>query len=114
MTGAVATGDGEAFTQIPRNMSGYYLSSVSASVYTAGTTGTTDVQLRNMDKLRDFLSTVITIDSGETSTYTAAAPAVINAAQDDVQRGDRIAIDIDAVSTTAPIGLCVEMEWSRP
>ena len=74
---------------------------------TAGTTNTTDIQLHNLTQTADILSTVITIDSGETGSDTAATPAVINTAEDDLQTNDLIRVDVDAVSTTAAKGLIV-------
>ena len=57
-----------------------------------------------------MLSTVMTIDTTETDTSTAATPAVIDTANDDVATGDKISIDVDAVSSgTAPKGLYVEL-----
>lgn len=73
-----------------------------AEVLTAGTTGTTDIQIYRMRGTSDMLSTKITIDSGETGSDTAAAAAVIDSSYDDVVSYDVLRIDVDAVSTTAP------------
>lgn len=110
----LATGDGQAFFRVPAELNGMNLTDVEASVYTAGTTGTLDVQIRNHTDTADMLSTKITIDSAETDTTTAATPAVINTATDDVVTGDIIAIDIDAVHTTAAKGLVVQMKFELP
>ena len=109
-----ATGDGIAFFRIPPKLNGYNLVSVAACVYTAGTTGTTDIQIRNKTDSQDMLSTKITIDSGETDTLTAATAAVINTSYDDVATGDLIAIDVDAISTTPAKGLYVELVFQLP
>jgi len=100
----VATGDGagDLFFRVPSTMNGMNLIAVAACVQTAGTTGTTDIQIHNVTDTADMLSTVITIDSGETDSSTAATAAVINAATDDV------------VSTTAPKGLLVELQFRLP
>lgn len=111
---ATATGDGKAFFRVPAELNGMNLTGVAANVYTAGTTGTTDIQIRNMTDSQDMLSTKITIDSEETDTATAATPAVINTTYDDVATGDKLAIDVDAVSTTAAKGLYVEMRFEIP
>lgn len=110
----VTTGDGKAFFRVPAELNGMNLTGVAATVYTAGTTNTTDIQIRNVTDTVDILSTKITIDSGETDTATAATPAVINASNDDVATGDKIAIDIDATSTTKAKGLYVEMRFELP
>lgn len=111
----LATGDGQALIIMPPAVNGMNLVSVRAAVETAGTTGTTDIQVRNVTDSVDMLSTKLTIDSGETSSQTAATAAVINTSNDDVATGDVLAIDIDAVSTTAPTGpLTVTLEFRLP
>ena len=109
-----ATGDGKYFFRIPKELNGFNLTRVAAVVYTAGTTGTTDIQIRNKTQSADMLTTKITIDSGETDTSTAAAAAVIDTANDDVATGDAIAVDVDAVSTTPAQGLYIELQFSIP
>lgn len=105
-----ATGDGKAMFEVPEELAGMNIAAVGAYVYTAGTTGTTDIQIRNVTQTADTLSTKITIDSTEVSSRTAAAPAVINTSEDDLTLGDRLAIDVDAVHTTPAVGLTV---WFR-
>lgn len=109
-----ATGDGKAFFRVPSALNGWNLVAVAANVYTAGTTNTLDIQIRNVTDTVDILSTKLTIDSTETDSSTAATPAVINASNDDVATGDKIAIDIDAVHTTAAKGLYVELTFQLP
>ena len=109
-----ATGDGKAFFRVPSVMNGYNLIGVAMSVYTAGTTNTTTVQIRNITQAADMLTTRITIDSAEVDSSTAAAPAVIDTSNDDVATGDRIAIDVDAIHTTPAKGLFVEMIFQAP
>lgn len=111
---SLATGDGQAFFRIPEELNGMNLTAVAAAVYTAGTTNTTDIQIRNKTQSADMLTTKITIDSTETDSSTAATAAVIDTANDDVATGDIIAIDIDAVATTAPKGLVVSMRFALP
>lgn len=112
----VSTGDnaGSIAFRVPVEMNGWNLVSVGAAVVTAGTTGTTDVQVRNITQGADMLSTVITIDSGETDSSTAATPPVIDATNDDVATGDQIVVDVDAVSTTPPEGLIVTLGFRLP
>jgi len=112
----VATGDGagDLFFRVPSTMNGMNLVAVAACVQTAGTTGTTDIQIHNVTDTADMLSTVITIDSGETDSSTAATAAVIDGTADDVATGDVLRIDVDAVSTTAPKGLLVELQFRLP
>lgn len=108
---ATGNGAGDLFFRVPSTMNGMNLVGVAAAVQTAGTTGTTDIQVHNVTQAADMLSTVITIDSGETDSSTAAAAAVIDTANDDVATGDQLRIDVDAVSTTAPKGLLIELQF---
>jgi hypothetical protein len=61
-----------------------------------------------------MLSTVITIDSGETGSDTGATAAVIDTGNDDVITNDLLRIDVDAISTTAPKGLIITLEFRLP
>jgi len=112
----VTTGDGagDLFWRVPSVLNGYNLVGVAAAVRTAGTTGTTDIQIHNVTQAADMLTTKITIDSGETDSATAATAAVIDTGNDDVATGDIIRIDVDAVSTTEPLGLLVELTFQLP
>lgn len=108
---SLTTGDGKFYFTIPPELDGMVISAVFARVVTAGTTNTTDFQLHNVTDGVDILSTKLTIDTGETSSATAATPAVINASNDDVATNDLIRLDIDATSTTAPKGLIIRITF---
>ena len=110
----ITVGDGAAYVTVPSSYAGMNLVAVHARVITAGTTGTTDIQIHNLSQTADMLSTKITIDSGETGSDTAATAAVIDTSNDDVASWDILRIDVDAVSTTAPKGLIVTMEFRLP
>lgn len=110
----VATGNGAGYILTPAAVNGMDLVAVHAEVITAGTTGTTNIQIANVTDSVDMLSTVLTIDSGETGSDTAATPAVINTSSDDVATYDLLRIDVDAVSTTPPQGLIVTLEFRLP
>jgi hypothetical protein len=105
----VGDGAGGLFFRVPSALNGMNLVGVAAAVGTAGTTGTTDIQIYNVTQAADMLTTKITIDSTETDSKDATAAAVIDTANDDVATGDILRIDIDAVSTTKPKGLVVEL-----
>ena len=49
----------------------------------------------------DMLSTRITVDANEKTSYTAAAAPVINASNDDVATGDILRVDVDVAGTGA-------------
>jgi hypothetical protein len=110
----VATGDGKGYLHIPPELNGMNLVYVHARVITAGTTGTSDIQIHNVTDAQDMLSTKLTVDSAETGSDTAASSAVINTSFDDVATNDLLRIDVDAVSTTAPKGLIVSLGFQLP
>lgn len=106
----IATGSGKVMLTVPDSMSGYFLETAHLSVGSAGTTNTTSIQIRNLAKAaRKFFSTVVSIDSGETGSDTAAAAYAITAANRDVGAYDRLMIDVPSVSSTPPKGPMVIM-----
>lgn len=107
----VATGDGKAYYVIPDEMTNMNLSRVAATVITAGSTGSTTIAIYNVTDSQEMLSTLMSIETGEISTRTSATPGTIDTSHDDVVTGDLIRIDVDSVSSTAPKGLIVEMEF---
>jgi hypothetical protein len=109
-----ATGDRKATFVVPSSMHLMNLVEVHGEVDTAGTTNTLDVQLRNVTQTADMLSTKLTIDTGETGSDTAATGYVINASEDDLATYDVIAVDVDAVHSTAAKGLVVTMIFRLP
>lgn len=106
----LSTGDGKMYFTIPARLNGLHIRKVRATVITAGTTGTTDIQLANVTDTTDLFSTKLTIDSGETSSDTAATAAVITFANAACTTNEVWRVDIDAVSTTAPKGLILSLE----
>lgn len=97
----VATGDGQAIMVVPASVNGMNLVAAHAFVTTVSSSGTLTVQIRNVTDSHDMLSTRITIDASEYTSYTAAAAPVINASYDDVATGDLIAVDVDVAGTGA-------------
>lgn len=108
---AVQTGDSAFVMCVPLDLDGAELVRVAAFVSTVSSSGTPTVQLRNITKSVDMLSTRITIDVSEFTSYTAAAPAVINTSNDRVDSGDLIAVDVD-VAGTGTTGLGVLLVFS--
>jgi hypothetical protein len=104
-----ATGDGAAYYPIPPELNGANITYVHLWAVTAGTTGTSDVQIARVRSgtPADVLSTKVTIDSTEQGSDTAASAAVINTSNDDVATNDVLRVDVDALSTTKPRGLIV-------
>lgn len=109
-----ATGDGKAYVAIPANLNGARLTAVQGNVVTAGTTGTTDIQLARVRSgtPADILTTKLTIDSGETGSDTATAYA-ISTTNNEMATGDVIRVDVDAVAGTPAIGLNLTLEFTK-
>lgn len=107
------TGDGIAHMTIPIELNGMNLVSVGGHVYTVSSSGTPTFQIHNLTDAVDMLSTLITIDATEKDSSTAAAAAVINAANDDVATGDEIRLDCDVVGTGTK-GMEIRMGFRLP
>ena len=112
------TGDGKFYFHIDSRIDGMDLVDVHAEVITAGVSGngaeTEDIQIHNVTQAADMLSTKLTIDAGETGSDTAAAPAVIDGANDDVAENDLLRVDVDAVHTTPAKGLLLTLGFRLP
>lgn len=93
------TGDGLIYITIPPAFNGKNLSVPHAAVYAASSSGAVSIQIHNVTDGVDMLSTLLTIDVSEYSSYTAATPAVVNATYALVSTGDRLRIDIDGAGT---------------
>lgn len=103
----VDTGDGKFIFVIPHDLDQAELVHAAAYVTVAGSC---TVQIRNITQAYDFLTTPITIDGGEFSSYTAGTPPVIDEDRL-VDKGDRIAIDVDAADGTCE-GLGVILQFA--
>jgi hypothetical protein len=109
----LTTGDGKAIFCIPARMNGWNLIAAHAFVTTVSSSGLPTVQIRNVTDAVDMLSTKVSIDASEFTSYTAAAAPVIDTAHDDVATGDLIAIDVDVAGTGAK-GLGVILTFALP
>lgn len=110
---ALTTGDGKAYFRVNSQLDGYDLFAVAAQVTTVSSSGTPTVQINNVTQAADMLSTKLTIDANEVDSSTAAVPAVIDAANDDVATADQLRIDVD-VAGTGTKGLIVELTFRKP
>jgi hypothetical protein len=110
---AITTGDGKAYVTIPAVLNGWNLTAAHAGLTTVSSSGLPTIQIRNVTDSQDMLSTRITIDANEKTSYTAATAPVIDAAKDDVATGDLLAIDIDGAGTGAK-GLMVMLQFGKP
>jgi hypothetical protein len=119
-----STGDGKFYFVVPPKFNAWDLTGVSAQVVTVGTTGTLNVDLARCavvasgdacsGTVDDMLSTNLTIDSGEGKSSTAATPAVIDTAKDDIATDQIIRVDIDVVHTTEAKGLILNLTIEKP
>ena len=100
-TTVVTTGDGKYIFFIPPELDFLLLRTAYAYITTVSSSGALTIQVRNVTDSVDILSTALTIDANEFSSLTAATSYVINKANDLVQSGDRIAIDVDGAGTGA-------------
>jgi len=98
---ALSTGDNAANAKfpIPQEMNGWNLVAAHAFVTTVSSSGTPTYMIHNLTDTNDMLSTAITIDANELTSYTAATAPAVNGATDDVVTGDMIRIDKDVAGT---------------
>jgi hypothetical protein len=106
----VTTGNGKAYFTIPEMLNGFDLIRAQATVVTAGTTNATTVMVHNLTDAVDMLTGAVSIASGN----TVGTVGTIDTSNDDVATNDIIRIDVPTVSTTAPQGLMVVLEFKLP
>jgi hypothetical protein len=98
----LAVGDAEAYFAVPKQLNGWRLHDVAASLDVASMSGSPTIQLRRrragVDA--DMLATELTIAANETDSSSAPA-AVFDPSNDDVATGDRIYVDCNASGTGA-------------
>ena len=106
----VTVGDDKARIPIPSELNGFELIRIHATIDGLSTSGVVTVQLYNITQAVDILSTPITIDEGEDSSYTAAIQPVIASANRLVATDNRIRCDVDTGGTGTK-GLVVFMTY---
>jgi hypothetical protein len=111
----VSIGDGAKYIYIPPQLDNMKLVFIQGQHVTAGTTSnTTEVQVYNLTKAVDMLSTVLSIDYNELTSVTAGTPVVINDANSLISTNDVLRVDVDAVTTVAPKGLILTLGFRKP
>lgn len=121
---AVTTGDGKRYIPIPADLNGYVLTGISASVITVGTSSVAEILEIQIARCAvaatgnqcasavDMLTTLLSIDSGEANSSTAASAVSINTSNDAVATGQVLRVDVDDVHAgTAPNGLFLTFEF---
>ena len=110
---ALATATGAMYFTVPDILSGMNLVDADAAVYTVSSSGTPTIDVRNDTDGTAMLSTKITIDINEKTSYTAGTPPVVDTTKDDVVIGDSLRIDVD-VAGTGTKGLDVFLTFQLP
>ena len=98
------TGDGKGTLHIPAHLDGLDLVECHLEVKTAGTTGSMQVQIRNVTQAVDMLTVKLQVDSGHTGSDQSATPYDIDENNDDVAENDALALDFDLVHSTPAVG----------
>lgn len=106
-----AVQSGLTYFTIPSQFDGLKLSAVAAATPAAAGSGSSAFALHNVTQGLALLSTNLTIDANEFTSYTAAVPAVINAANATVHTGDILSVDIVTAGANA-LGLALVMVFS--
>lgn len=110
----VVDGVGDLIFPIPSTLNGWNLTSAHAVLTKENSSsGTPTFQIHNLTDGVDMLSTRITVDENEYTSYTAAAQSVVDTTKDDVATGDRIRFDCD-VAGTGVLGLAIIMTFQIP
>ena len=85
----------------PQELNGFDLVAAHAMVSTVSSSGLPTYMVKNVTTTNNMLSTSITIDASEFTSYTAATAPVINSSYKQVSTGDRIAINKTVAGTGA-------------
>jgi hypothetical protein len=109
-TQEVTAGDGAFIFALPEGLDGRSLVDAQAFVTTVSSSGGLTIQISNVTQAADMLSTEVTIDAGDTSSYTATTPHEVDTANNQVFTGDLISIDVDGAGTGA-MGLGVILRF---
>jgi hypothetical protein len=84
---------------IPMELNGAKLINAAAVVNIPSTSGLPEIRVHNLTNDTAMLSTNITIDQNEKTSYTATTPMAINTANDTVTTGQRVGMYVKAKGT---------------
>jgi len=110
---ALTVADGLGVFAVPAELNGYNIVSIHAAVDTVSSSGAVTIQVYNATDTQDILSTEITIDVSEYTSYTAATAHVVDTDHDDLATGDRLRIDCDGAGTDTA-GLTLHFVCQKP
>lgn len=112
--GFAVVGDSQYSICIPRSVDIFRLVEAEAAIGAAAS-GDVEVMIRNGGPsgtgTTDMLSTPITIDAGDCSSFFSAAPSVVDTANDEVATGDLIWVDVDADGGGDAPGLMIMLRF---
>ena len=106
-------GNGLMFFTVPPLLNGMNLVDADIMVTTPSTLGFVNIQIRNVTKNQDMLSTPMRIDENEFNSYTASIQPVIDDTKDDVATADVLRVDVDFTGT-GTLGLHVVLTFRLP
>jgi hypothetical protein len=104
---ATAGNDARRFV-VTDDLGGTYLRSVNITVTEPGSSST-GVQVHNLTNTDDVLTTITTIDTGDTNSYDSASPHEVDLTVNRCLRGDVLRVDVDDGSDA--LGLEVLLEF---
>ncbi|MBL0732248.1 MAG: hypothetical protein JJW03_05275, partial [Desulfosarcina sp.] len=112
-----AVADGKQFFSVPASWVGFELKDVTASVHdlNSAASGTTDIQIRRVRGATavDMLTATTGLVTIAYDAYTAS-DGTVNTANDELALGDKIFVDVDAITTAAQKGLSVTAIFRLP
>lgn len=98
INGSVALVNGDkAYLRIPAKLNGATIVAVAAACKDPSTSGVVQISIKN--GATNVLSTNLTLDQAENDTLTAAVPAVIDTAHDEVATGNFIEVAVVSAGT---------------
>jgi len=110
-TSTLNTGAGIYYFTIPEEFNELKLLKAEAFNNTESSSGNVSLMIRNTTIGADMLTTGITIEQSEYSSYTATVPSVVDPTNNTVSTGDRLAVDCYANGTgTKGVGIILTFE----
>lgn len=96
---SLVVGDGAHYWLIGPALDGAELTDVVGYVVTASSSGNITVQVHDLAKNVDLLSTILTVEPGENSSKTATTAPVINTLYKTLYMGQVLRFDVDSIGT---------------
>ena len=92
----LTTGTGKVIWTVPSELNSYQIINVGASITSTGSTQpSAQIQITNLTTTFGILSTQITIDSGQTTSYASGTQPVINSLYKVISTGNQLSVDVN-------------------